>query len=425
MMGRRRPSPLQSSQKCAQNTTFLGGSRASARGAGPQAGRYAIDCLLTGTLLAGVHGCSTPLYLDKAEVDAQSPPVLSPDAQVAATGAQASAPASDAATLPGADSPSSTRADGGWLSVYDASEPAPSEVAPVVARDAGQPTSAESSEYAVPGKCSLKGTFSLRATYRSEWDGRALAGVIPLARAGTGEVTIYMRVQFEGKGHPTRSQMRGCGVSFPDFEAGASERSTERYTFYFRDEIWDTPTMPMIPVIWEPVCSDPGCRITSDPLTWWLGIDPKQAMAATAPLTELEPYDHDGDNEIGVTLMVRVPPAVNARGEPYSPLPLTLSQAYPRSSRLNLAFRHSSQLNAELESCDKLKGIVNQAHLEFATVGCFARASATSLETRCTPEQVRFVRQNEPKISTPYPTPFEAVRVKDDGNCVDVRAAWN
>jgi hypothetical protein len=391
---------------------------------------------LRATLIAGVHGCSTPLYLNKAEGDAQSPPdVLSPDAQVPAMGAQAggaqaggaqaSAPASDAATLPGADSPSSAHADGGWLSVRDASEPAPSEVAPVVAGDAGQPTSAESSEYAVPGKCSLKGTFSLRATYQGEWDGRALAGVIPLARAGTGGVTIYMRVQLEGKGHPTRSQMRSCGVSFPDFEAGASERSTERYTFYFRDEIWDTPTMPAIPAAWEPVCSDPGCRITSDPLTLWLGIDPKQAMAATAPLTELEPYDHDGDNEIGVTLWVRVPPAVNARGEPYSPLPLTLTSAYPRSSRLNLAFRFSSQLNAELESCDKLKGIVNQAHLEFATVGCFARASATSPEARCTPEQVRFVRQNEPKISIPYPTPFEAVRVKDDGNCDDVRAAWN
>ena len=292
------------------------------------------------------------------------------------------------------------------------------------ARDASE-VDAQGAEAAVPPpppppQCELEGTFAIQLEYDVDWRGTTLAGFIPLLRPGAGKVRVWSLIEVRGGG--TRARVRGCGATLPDFSAGNPRVGNELYSSYIPASTWDQPNMPRWDLTLQPTCREPGCRLTSSPLTTTVGARLNGNSAWPGPngsLAGLMLVDQDGDAAPGVTLFTRTSIERSPSGTPYiePPLSWTLSA---RATQLYMAFQIAFQLDGALESCDAWSGTLNEGRVENRVASCYARSSAG--DSVCTAEQARFADQNLPEWSVTAGR-FRGKRVAAGASCADARAA--
>jgi hypothetical protein len=371
--------------------------------------------------------CASPRFSDRAEA------VQSGSADAAAPAPPGSLGGSDAATLaPGdsgalrdagdalaGDAPKSEFVDAGATPAH----PAPSEV------DGGnsaivQPTPPVI-EPPATGECPAKAVFAVQYEIGLKWQGRNIAGFVPLVRAGMGTATVWARVAFDESAGRTQALITGCGTTVPDLAAGGSF-GAEQYGFHFADSMWDRPGMPRWTLGWNRKCKTPGCALESDVAIWTLGA----SVTADAPvglgaLDRIQSADQDGDGYEGLSLTIRTPSERTASGGHYSYVPLSITGAGPRTGTLFTAIQIGGQFYGNLEGCDGLAGVVRGVSLEMRTIGCLAHEGANASETTvCSLEQARAIEENMPVFVSVTEARFEGRRVADTADCAAVRQVW-
>jgi len=312
----------------------------------------------------------------------------------------------DAGTAPAGAAPADV-ADAGA-----AATPVVPATPPVV----GPPASAE---------CPAKAVFSLQFAITLKWQGRSIAGVVPLVRGGMGTATVWARWEFDEIAGRSQSVITSCGMTLPDMAAGGAF-DAEQYGFHYADSIWDRPSMPRWTLDWKRKCKLPGCALESELAIWTVGASVAAGTSSgLGPLDRIQSADHDGDGYEGLSLTVRSPSEQTATGGHYSYVPFSVTGGGPRAETLFTAMQIVGRFYGNLEGCDAMAGLVQGVSLEMRPIGCLARASASASQTAvCSIEQSSSIDQNMPVFEAVTEARFEGRRVADTADCAAVRQVW-
>lgn len=272
------------------------------------------------------------------------------------------------------------------------------------------------SEPAADGTCVVTGTYAVRAEMDVSWEGRTLAGVYPLVRAGTGKAVVYARADIDGTFAAMFTRVAICGTEFPEFVAGDMTLLTERYGVYIPDDVWERDAMPRWDAVWERDCdvARPGCALRGLELDATLG-----ATTFVDPPGMIMPLDHDGDGHPGVTVRTRTP---EDSAMEYSRVPVSFS-TNARSESLFSTIVVSAQFNAVLSDCDSLAGELEQPRVAIRAIGCLMRQNEGADEAPCSTEQARFVGDNVPTV-TAQSGSFRGRRIRHGVDCAAVRSVF-
>lgn len=291
--------------------------------------------------------------------------------------------------------------------------------------DASLSVDASASDAAAPSACLREGSYALLVDQDVSWEGKSLAGVVPLLRAGRGRVRVWLELDLSRDGTSLRSRLRSCGAALPDFAAMNPRIGTELYAAYIPDSSWEAPSMPRWDVAWsEGACLEPGCAVASEPLVATLGarIEGDSVWPGEdGPLDQLMLVDHDGDGQPGVTLVNRTPAEQSASGIPYIEPPLSWS-ATPRSRELYMALQVTYRLEGAVRTCEELGGDVYDGRVENRVLSCTTRPAEGAEAATCTPAHARFMDRNLPEWTVTGGR-WRMQYLGDEASCSDVRAA--
>ena len=233
--------------------------------------------------------------------------------------------------------------------------------------------------------------------------------------AGEGDMHVWTRADLTFDGNDVTGKVTPCGSIIPALTksdlAGGGMVQTE-----IPDAVWEAASMPTFEVHGTISGFDAGATITMDPVASVVGatlMDPENDAwpASGAQLTTTDP---DGDGQPGILAVPRTD------GEFEAP-PLDLQGALDtngaRADQVYVATRTAIALAGTRDSCGHAKGTADVSHVDSHVVGCHVKDGAV-----CTPEQAKFVDDNQPKFTIKSAT-YEMVQVPAGASCADVRAA--
>jgi hypothetical protein len=164
--------------------------------------------------------------------------------------------------------------------------------------------------------CDPLGVFGIRAEVDMAWGGRS-GGLVGLTDDGRAHMFVHLRVVIDSlvNGVELHGMVTPCNVELPAFY---STLLCESYKPIFPVEIWESASLPSIPVSGRYGCLHPGCLLTINPQTVLLGIDlmnpeapwptaeqtPK--LTCSAGMGEQCFLDHDDDSLPGTTVRVKM-----------------------------------------------------------------------------------------------------------------------
>ncbi|HMI92356.1 MAG TPA: hypothetical protein VK509_13365, partial [Polyangiales bacterium] len=127
----------------------------------------------------------------------------------------------------------------------------------------------------VPGgppvaECEPLGIFGVLARVDVSWGGRS-GGLVGITDDGRGPILVYLLVHVEGvdANRELQGSIKPCGVELPAFY---STTLCESYNPIFPSAMWESPEMPVFPLLGRYSCYAPGCSLALDAQTTLLGI---------------------------------------------------------------------------------------------------------------------------------------------------------
>ena len=119
-------------------------------------------------------------------------------------------------------------------------------------------------------ECDPLGVFGVLATVDVSWGGRS-GGLVGITDDGRGPILVYLLVRVEAVSatREMSGSIKPCGVALPAFY---STTLCESYNPIFPNEMWESPKMPVFPLLGRYACYQPGCSITLDAQTTLIGI---------------------------------------------------------------------------------------------------------------------------------------------------------
>jgi hypothetical protein len=161
-------------------------------------------------------------------------------------------------------------------------------------------------------ECEPSGVFGVIARVDVSWGGRS-GGLVGITDDGRGPILVYLLVDIQGVDatKELRGTIKPCGVVLPAFY---STTLCESYNPIFPNEMWESPRMPVFPLLGRYSCFEPGCSLTLDAQTTLLGIQlaipeapwptPTETGRIECPLGDGEECfpDFDADQLPGLTI---------------------------------------------------------------------------------------------------------------------------
>jgi hypothetical protein len=299
---------------------------------------------------------------------------------------------------------------------------APADASVDVGADAAPPDGAVEAGAPDAGPtCVVAGNYAALVDFNVEWVPTTLGGVLPVLEGGQGSIRMFATVRLDANGS---SVVEPCGTTVPDFE-GTPLVGGELYGGDIPVAAWDAPSMPNFATRWTTVCDRPGCGYLGEETNFVIGA---RALTPNAPWPlqggwaesgQYEATDDDADGRLGLTMITRGPPKVNAAGRAYSFPPVGLA-TYGRARKLMLAMQLRVKLSGALQSCDLITGSSSSAEAHVSAVGCTGVYDMTTEELDCAPEVAQFVDRNLPMWVVKGAT-FKMQRLPPGGGCYTAR----
>jgi hypothetical protein len=163
--------------------------------------------------------------------------------------------------------------------------------------------------------CDLTGVWGVKFTLDAMW-GRA-GDLWDLVLDGRGEIVIYARSiheSFDPETGKVVGTTRACGIDLPPFLS--TVLLCEAYQPEFKDQVWESPNIPVTPVTSTVECPGDSCILNIDKITYFLGLSMSDIDAPFPKPAEIKNVqcdagigvdcfiDHDGDGEYGVTVNI-------------------------------------------------------------------------------------------------------------------------
>lgn len=255
--------------------------------------------------------------------------------------------------------------------------------------------------------CDVSGTYSVKLTIPVTW--RATQYI----KAGSGETSVWGRLQLAQSGTSLRATFTECGSYGP--RVASSSLSGEYYRLTFPNQVFDTPTAYMPPVTTTSgtlSSTTPNASFSFAPAALLMGAtlaDPINDPWPTSA-SQLSELDMDEDGKPAVTGIY-----ANSDGELYPPV--SARNTDRRADETYGATRYVFSLDGTLAGCAPAAGTANVTHANLRIFGCIRTTTAV-----CTSTEADVLDSNVPAWEAGTAS-YTLVRMAEVGTCADVRAA--
>jgi hypothetical protein len=295
--------------------------------------------------------------------------------------------------------------------------------------------------------CDPTGTFGIRVSVDAAWGGRS-GGLVGLTDDGRGTIQVYLAVSFDSvdpRTHELNAKGRVCGFSLPAFY---STTLCEAYLPEFPNSVWESSAVPKLALSGRYDCSNSGCALSLNPLTYLLGFEmanPEAPWPSSAQTSTLQcPSgrqaacfpDQDRDGRPGVQLALATSGAApskpnaclvtgfNYRGAPVSASVAAIFDGVRRANRLQLGSRMKVGGSFRLsDDCMTAHGSAVAEYVNSRAYGCliqpgtydFPVGTRAGANDACSSTEAQFMDANLPvyEVLAAGTTPPKALNLSD------------